>query len=91
MAQAKSGDTVEVQFTGKLDDGTVFENSSPDNPLKLKIGDQHTMPAFEHAVALTGQNTELAIGIKEHAVNFRSGAIMQGQIAYTRNSAGADL
>jgi len=38
MAQAKSGDTVKVHYTGRLDDGYVFDTSANRNPLQLKIG-----------------------------------------------------
>jgi peptidylprolyl isomerase len=50
MIQAKSGDTVKVHYTGKLDDGSVFDSSGDRAPLKLIIGDNRIIPAFEQAV-----------------------------------------
>ncbi|MFQ6034314.1 MAG: peptidylprolyl isomerase [Sedimentisphaerales bacterium] len=50
MAQAKSGDTVTVHYTGRLDDGYVFDTSANRNPLKVKIGQKAVMPAFEQAI-----------------------------------------
>lgn len=50
MAQAKYGDTVKVHYTGKLDDGTVFDTSANRDPLQFTIGDGHIIPGFEHAV-----------------------------------------
>jgi len=50
MAQAKSGDTVRVHYTGKLDDGTVFDTSLSREPLELTIGNHDLIPAFEQAI-----------------------------------------
>ncbi|MBE9009846.1 peptidylprolyl isomerase [Pseudanabaenaceae cyanobacterium LEGE 13415] len=50
MAQAKVGDTVRVHYTGKLDDGTVFDSSSNGDPLEFTIGDGNIIPGFEKAV-----------------------------------------
>ena len=50
MAQAKIGDTVKVHYTGKLDDGTVFDTSIEREPLEFTVGDGQLMPAFEQAV-----------------------------------------
>ena len=35
---AKQGDTVKVHYTGKLDDGTVFDTSRSRNPIQFTIG-----------------------------------------------------
>ena len=50
MAQAKSGDTVKVHYTGRLDDGTVFDSSAARDPLELTIGSDRLIPGFEQAV-----------------------------------------
>jgi peptidylprolyl isomerase len=50
MAQAKTGDTVKVHYTGKLDDGTVFDTSADREPLEFTIGERQLIPDFEQAV-----------------------------------------
>ncbi len=50
MAQAKSGDTVKVNYTGKLKDGTIFDSSVKRDPLQFKIGTGHIIPDFEQAI-----------------------------------------
>lgn len=50
MAEAKTGDTVKIQYTGKLDDGTVFDSSAEREPLEFTIGEGRTIPEFEEAV-----------------------------------------
>lgn len=50
MAQAKIGDTVRVHYTGKLDDGTVFDTSIGHEPLEFTIGDGRIIPGFEKAI-----------------------------------------
>ncbi|HID96064.1 MAG TPA: peptidylprolyl isomerase [Candidatus Latescibacteria bacterium] len=50
MAQAKNGDTVKVHYTGKLEDGTVFDTSINRDPLQFTIGGGQLIPGFEQAV-----------------------------------------
>ena len=50
MAQAKNGDTVKVHYTGKLEDGTVFDSSTNRDPLQFTIGEGRVIPGFEQAV-----------------------------------------
>lgn len=50
MAEAKFGDTVRVHYTGKLDDGTVFDSSVNGDPLEFTIGEGMIIPGFEQAV-----------------------------------------
>lgn len=50
MAKAKEGDTVRVHYTGKLEDGTVFDTSQDREPLSFTIGEQRVIPGFEEAV-----------------------------------------
>jgi peptidylprolyl isomerase len=55
MTEAKAGDTVKVHYTGKLDDGRVFDTSSDSEPLEFTLGEGQVIPGFEHAVV--GMNT----------------------------------
>ena len=50
MAQAKNGDTVKVHYTGKLEDGSVFDSSRERDPLEMKIGAGRVIPGFEKGV-----------------------------------------
>lgn len=50
MAQAKTGDTVKVHYTGKLVNGTVFDSSENREPLEFTIGAGQLIPGFEQAV-----------------------------------------
>ncbi len=50
MTQAKMGDTVKVHYTGKLEDGTVFDTSTNRDPLQFTIGEGRVIPSFEQAV-----------------------------------------
>ena len=54
MAQAKQGDTVKIHYTGKLEDGTVFDTSRSRHPLQFKLGTGQVIEGFEQAV--TGMN-----------------------------------
>ncbi|HBY95209.1 MAG: peptidylprolyl isomerase [Ardenticatenaceae bacterium] len=51
MAQAQMGDTVQVHYTGKLEDGQVFDTSGNREPLQFTIGGGQIIPGFEEAVA----------------------------------------
>ncbi len=47
---AKDGNTVKVHYTGKLDDGTIFDTSVEREPLEFTIGAGQIIPGFEGAV-----------------------------------------
>lgn len=50
MVQAKPGDTVKIHYTGRLDDGTVFDSSANREPLEFTINEGQVIPGFEQAV-----------------------------------------
>ena len=51
MKEAKSGDTVKLEYTGKYEDGSVFDSSAEQGkPLEFVLGEGRMIPAFEKAV-----------------------------------------
>jgi FKBP-type peptidyl-prolyl cis-trans isomerase 2 len=50
MAQAEHGDTVWVHYTGRLEDGTVFDTSRERRPLRFTIGGDSIFSGIEQAV-----------------------------------------
>jgi FKBP-type peptidyl-prolyl cis-trans isomerase 2 len=50
IQQAKTGDTVKVHYTGRLQDGTVFDTSVGSEPLEFTLGQGQIIPGFEQAV-----------------------------------------
>jgi len=48
--QATNGDTVQVNYTGTLSDGTVFDTSVGREPLEFTLGAGQMIPGFEQAV-----------------------------------------
>lgn len=50
MSQAKQGDAVQVHYTGRLQDGTVFDTSRDRGPLRFTMGKGQLIAGFEQAV-----------------------------------------
>ena len=50
MSKVKDGDTVKVHYTGKLEDGSVFDSSVSRDPLEVTLGEGKLIPGFEKAV-----------------------------------------
>lgn len=50
MTQAKPGDTLHIHYTGKLEDGTVFDSSQGRDPLSFELGSGQIIPGLDKGV-----------------------------------------
>jgi peptidylprolyl isomerase len=64
MSQAKQGDTVRIHYTGKFDDGTVFDSSvTRGEPIEFTVGEGRLLPDFETGVIGMAPGGNKTIGI----------------------------
>ncbi len=79
MATAKAGDKVKIHYTGKLDDGTVFDSSSGREPLDFELGAGAVIPGFDAAVTgmSSGENKTVRIEAEEAYGPRREDMIME--------------
>src|SRR5690606_39789215 len=50
MSQVQGNETVTLHYTGKLNDGQVFDSSLEREPLEVKLGEGHLIPGFEKGI-----------------------------------------
>ncbi len=48
--KVKDGDTVEVDYVGRFEDGEVFDSSEGREPLMFTVGSGQVIPGFDRAV-----------------------------------------
>ncbi len=63
MSRVKKDDTVKVHYTGKLNDGQVFDSSLNRDPLEFKVGAGMMIPGFEKGVLDMELNEKKEISI----------------------------
>ena len=64
MATAQSGNTVKIEYTGTLEDGTVFDSSDKQGkPLEFKLGTGKVIKGFDVAIVgmETGEEKEITL------------------------------
>jgi peptidylprolyl isomerase len=54
MSKVKDGDTVKVHYTGKLENGDVFDSSKEREPFEFTVGNKAVIPGFEKGVVGMG-------------------------------------
>ncbi|MFC1723378.1 peptidylprolyl isomerase [Nanoarchaeota archaeon] len=60
----KDGHKVKIHYTGKLDDGTVFDSSEGREPLEFVTGKKMVIPGFEKAVVGMEKDEEKEVKIE---------------------------
>ncbi len=68
MDQVTGNETVKLHYTGKLDNGQVFDSSLQREPLEVKLGEGRLIPGFEKGLVAMKVNEKKTITIpKEEA------------------------
>ncbi len=62
--KVKKGDKVKIEYTGKLEDGKVFDTSEGRAPLEFEAGAGKVIPGFDKAVEGMELNEEKTFSIK---------------------------
>ncbi|MEM9117955.1 MAG: peptidylprolyl isomerase [Cyanobacteria bacterium P01_D01_bin.6] len=73
-----SGKTVKVHYTGKLNDGSVFDSSEGREPLEFQVGSGQVIPGFDAAIQQMDVGTSQTIKIPS---NEAYGEVRQDMIA----------
>lgn len=63
MSTAKQGNKVKVHYTGKLEDGIIFDSSENREPLEFEVGSGQVIPGFENAVVDMGVGDKKTVEI----------------------------
>lgn len=68
MSKVKENDTVKVHYTGKLNNGQIFDSSLNREPLEVKLGQGSLIPGFEKELIDMAINEKKTVTIpKEEA------------------------
>jgi len=77
MEQVKNGDTVHVNYHGKLSDGTTFDSSEGREPLSFTAGSGQVIKGFDDAVVGMHVGEKKTVNIPvEHAYGERNEDMM---------------
>ncbi len=61
----KEGNKIKIEYTGSLDDGTVFDSTdNHDKPLEFEVGAKQVIPGFEEAVLGMEEGEEKEVKIE---------------------------
>lgn len=79
MTQVRRGDNVRVHYTGKLDDGTVFDSSEGREPLGFAVGSGQVIAGFDEAVLgmAVGESKVVRIPVEKAYGTRREELVMQ--------------
>lgn len=76
--QAKKGDTVRVHYTGRLEDGQIFDSSEGGDPLEFQIGAGQVIEGFDEGVRDMKVGGKKTINIEaDQAYGQRNDALLQ--------------
>ncbi|MEQ6248745.1 peptidylprolyl isomerase [Sulfitobacter sp. HNIBRBA3233] len=63
MTEVKSGDTVQLHYTGTLADGTTFDSSEGREPLQFVVGSGQIIPGLDTAIPGMAEGEKKTVNI----------------------------
>jgi peptidylprolyl isomerase len=67
MTKARNGDTVRINYSGRLTDGTEFDSSAGNGPLEFTLGEGQVIPGLEAHVEGMEAGTKSTVTIPPEA------------------------
>jgi FKBP-type peptidyl-prolyl cis-trans isomerase 2 len=82
MSKIVEGKKVKVHYTGKFEDGNVFDTSKDKEPLEFVVGDGQLIPGFENGVLEmeTGESKTVEITPEEGYGEYRDDLISEVEV-----------
>lgn len=82
MSEARKGDSVKVNYTGKLDDGSVFDSSEGAEPLEFTVGSGQVIVGFDEAITgmKVGESKTVRIPVEKAYGERNDEAVIQAPI-----------
>lgn len=67
MSSVKKGTTVKIHYTGKLEDGAIFDSTEGKDPLEFTIGEGSILPKFEENLLemAAGDSKTFTLGVDD--------------------------
>ncbi len=77
--KVKKGDTIKVHYTGRFDDGEVFDSSQGREPLQFKVGTGEIIKGLEKAVLgmQPGEKKNVTVNPEEGYGNYNKKLLME--------------
>ena len=67
----KKGDKVKIDYTGTLEDGTVFDTSEGKQPIEFEVGSGMVIPGFDAALVGMKKGEEKEISLPPEKLTIR--------------------
>jgi peptidylprolyl isomerase len=93
MSKTKQGDTVKVNYTGKLEDGTIFDSSMVEGrePLVATLGQGQLIKGFEDSLYDMSEGEQKTITLSPDQAYGESNSFMISEVPLTQLPEGVQV
>ena len=77
-SSVQNGNTIKVHYTGRFEDGMIFDSSMGGNPLEFTLGNHEVIPGFEDAALgmTVGDTKTVSIEPKDAYGDYNEGLVV---------------